>query len=106
MTTRPPIKTVPLLALVLGCAISASALAEKVKAPSLPPGSSMVKIKPGMSQPEEKRSERAHHHKFHHRKDMTRDDTVHGDPSHAHNHGHSNGKPAPAPAVAPAKKSK
>lgn len=97
MNTPKPIKTVSIVVIFLGCTLGAMAQAQTVNAPALPPGSHMVKIKPGMSQAEEKRSERAHHHKFHNKKDVTRDDTVHDDSIHNHS--------TPAAGQASAKKS-
>ena len=52
----------------------------QVKPPPLPPGSAQVRVEAGLNPHEAARQLRAHHHKFHHRKDITRDDTVHGDP--------------------------
>ena len=73
---------VRLAALVaLGCG-AASGLAQ-VTPPPLPPGSHLVRPEPGMSEPERKRHVRAHHHKFHHKKDVTRDDSIHGHESEA-----------------------
>ena len=53
----------------------------QVKPPPLPPGSAQVRVEAGLNPHEAARQLRAHHHKFHHGKDITRDDTVHGDPS-------------------------
>ena len=47
-------------------------------APTLPIGSELVRPAPGMSEPEQKRAMRAHHHKFQNGKDYTRDDSVYG----------------------------
>lgn len=49
-----------------------------VTPPPLPIGSNLVRPMPGMSEPEIKRAERAHHHKFQNGKDYTRDDSVYG----------------------------
>ena len=46
-----------------------------VTPPPLPPGSSMVRIEPGMDKEERKREDRAHHHKGHNKKDVTKDDS-------------------------------
>ncbi|MDB5915659.1 MAG: hypothetical protein JWP22_4334 [Ramlibacter sp.] len=54
------------------------AQAQTVVAPPLPIGSNLVRVEPGMSEPERKRATRAHHHKFQHNKDFTRDDSIHG----------------------------
>ena len=61
-----------------GCAavlLCGSALAT-VTPPPLPPGSSMVKVQGGLNIVEQKRQERAHHHKLHVKKDITHDDTL------------------------------
>lgn len=71
------------LALVAAALLAGVAQAQTVKAPPLPPGSHLVRLDPGMSEPERKRAVRAHHHKFHHGKDFTRDDSVHGHESEA-----------------------
>ncbi|MEO7641160.1 MAG: hypothetical protein ABI919_00210 [Ramlibacter sp.] len=65
---------------VLAVLLSGQAFAV-VAPPPLPPGSNLVKIEGGLDSAERKRQVRAHHHKLHHRKDMTRDDSVYGDPS-------------------------
>jgi len=58
-------------------AIGASCAAQgRVAPPPLPPGSNLVRIDAGLSEPERKRQARAHHHKSHYRKDHTRDDTM------------------------------
>lgn len=75
-----PIARVAVLA-ALACG-SAASLAQ-VTPPPLPPGSHLVRPEPGMSEPERKRHVRAHHHKFHHKKDVTRDDSIHGHESEA-----------------------
>ena len=71
--------------LVVGAAVGITATATlsqaQVKPPPLPPGSAQTRVEAGLDPQEAARQLRAHHHKFHHRKDITRDDTVHGDPS-------------------------
>ena len=62
-------------AAVLGAFAQAHAA---VTPPPLPIGSNLVRPMPGMSEPEIKRAERAHHHKFQNGKDYTRDDSVYG----------------------------
>lgn len=71
----PIIRTV-LLAAACGAALAAGA--QTVTPPPLPPGSHLVRPEAGMSEPERKRHVRAHHHKFHHKKDLARDDSIHG----------------------------
>ena len=75
----------PLAALLLGCAAAMwagpSAAANGVAPPPLPAGSEKAKPHAGEDHHETKRGERAHHHKFQIRKDVTRDDTIFGDPS-------------------------
>jgi hypothetical protein len=61
----------------LACA-AGLAHAQRVAPPPLPIGSALVRPEPGMSEPEQKRAMRAHHHKFQHGKDYTRDDSVYG----------------------------
>ena len=71
--------------LVIGATAGITATATlsqaQVKPPPLPPGSAQLRVEAGLDPNEAARQLRAHHHKFHHRKDITRDDTVHGDPS-------------------------
>lgn len=68
MNTRSEIasgfRTGAVVSMSLACLLAgASAFAAgSVKAPTLPPGSSMVKVKAGMNPDEEKRSARAHKH--------------------------------------------
>lgn len=71
----------PALPALLVCLLAAGPGLAAVAPPPLPPGSNLVKIEGGVDRTERKRQERAHHHKLHHRKDMTRDDSVYGDPS-------------------------
>lgn len=75
--------------------LATAAQAQTVKPPPLPPGASLVRMEPGMSEPERKRYVRAHHHKAHHGRDYTRDDSIHGHPHEVAAHG-----PAAAPAAA------
>lgn len=65
-------------ALLAAACLAAAAHAQTVTPPPLPPGSHMVRPEPGMDDSERKRHVRAHHHKFHHKKDVSRDDSVHG----------------------------
>lgn len=66
------------LACAAAACLAATAQAQVVQAPPLPPGSALVRLDPGMSEAERKRHVRAHHHKYQHKKDFTRDDSVHG----------------------------
>lgn len=69
----------PIRALFAAIALLATAAqAQTVTPPPLPPGASLVRAEPGMSEPERKRYVRAHHHKAHHGRDYTRDDSIHG----------------------------
>lgn len=72
----------------LACSLAAGAGLSfaKVQPPPLPPGSSMVRVKPGLSDDEEKRQVRAHHNKTHYKKDLAKDDSVPG------NKGNGNGQ--------------
>jgi hypothetical protein len=65
-------------ALLAAACLAGLAQAQSVTPPPLPPGSHLVRPEPGMDESERKRHVRAHHHKFHHKKDVTRDDSVHG----------------------------
>ena len=65
-------------ALLASACLASIAHAQTVTPPPLPPGSHMVRPEPGLNEEERKRHVRAHHHKFHHKKDVTRDDSVHG----------------------------
>lgn len=64
-----------------GITLSPAISQAEVKPPKLPPGSAQVRVEAGLNPQEAARQVRAHHHKLHNRKDMTRDDTVFGDPS-------------------------
>ena len=67
------------LALAAAACLAGSAQAQTTVAPPpRPVGSTLVRPMPGMSEPEAKRAERAHHHKFQNGKDYTRDDSVYG----------------------------
>jgi hypothetical protein len=69
-------------ALVCVFSVPFTALAQtRVTPPPLPPGSSLVRVAPGMSPPEADRQIRAHHHKMHVGKDVTREAGVHLDAS-------------------------
>ena len=70
-----------LIGATAGITATATLSQAQVKPPPLPPGSAQLRIEAGLDPNEAARQLRAHHHKFHHRKDITRDDTVHGDPS-------------------------
>jgi hypothetical protein len=61
-------RTGAVLCVSLACLLAGSSAfaAGPVKAPPLPPGSSIVKVKAGMNPDEEKRSARAHKHKMGH----------------------------------------
>jgi len=72
-------------ALFAATALAGAAQAQHVAPPPLPIGSALVRPQPGMSEPELKRAERAHHHKFQNGKDYTRDDSVYGHESQAPN---------------------
>jgi hypothetical protein len=61
------------LALALAALPFAAPAQNRVQPPPLPPGSSMVRVAPGMNPQEVDRQVRAHHHKAHVRKDLTRD---------------------------------
>jgi len=67
----------PAFGIGLASVLFASAMLAQaaVTPPPLPPGSAMVKVAPGMSKEEEKREDRAHHHKGHVKKDITKDDS-------------------------------
>jgi len=75
-----PSRKVPALAISVACLFASLGIqaSEKVKAPPLPPGSSMVRIQVGMNDDEIKREKRAHHHKGHHRKNLDHDDSDKG----------------------------
>ena len=72
------LRAIPLAAAALACL--AGAVQARVMPPPLPPGSDRVRVEAGMHLEERKRHVRAHHHKLHHRKDVTRDDSIHGAP--------------------------
>ena len=76
----------PVLAVALACVLATAGLqalaAGSVKAPPLPPGSSMVRIQSGMNDDEKAREVRAHHNKTHVKKDLSKDDSI--------GHGHDN----------------
>lgn len=55
---------------------AASALAQTVAPPPLPPGHNLIRPEAGLNEDERKRYVRAHHHKLHHKKDVTRDDSI------------------------------
>jgi hypothetical protein len=59
------VRSAAVLSVSLACLLAGTSAiaAGPVKAPPLPPGSSLVKVKPGMNPDEEKRSARAHKHK-------------------------------------------
>jgi hypothetical protein len=65
-------------ALAAMACVAGLAHAQRVAPPPLPIGSALVRPEPGMSEPEQKRAMRAHHHKFQQGKDYTRDDSVYG----------------------------
>jgi hypothetical protein len=65
-------------ALCAAACIAGLAQAQTVAPPPLPIGSNLVRVEPGMNEPERKRATRAHHHKFQHNKDYTRDDSIYG----------------------------
>lgn len=65
-------------ALAVLALLAAAAQAQTVQPPPRPPGSALVRLEPGMAEPERKRHVRAHHNKFHHGRDYTRDDSIHG----------------------------
>ncbi len=75
-----PGRKVPVLAISIACLFASMGIqaSEKVKAPPLPPGSSMVRIQVGMNDDEISREKRAHHHKGHHRKNVDKDDSDKG----------------------------
>ena len=81
-----------LAALASSAAVS---MAQTVTPPPLPPGSELVRPEGGLNEEERKRYVRAHHHKGHHKKDMARDDSVHGPDA-----GHPGHKPATPPGQA------
>ena len=62
-------------------ALYATVSLAQIQPPPLPPGSTQVRVEGGLNRQEAARQLRAHHHKFHNHKDVTRDDTVYGDPS-------------------------
>ena len=64
------------LAWVLATAAMQAGAAGSVKAPPLPPGSSMVRIQSGMNDDEKAREVRAHHNKTHVKKDLNKDDSI------------------------------
>jgi len=65
--------------LLAAACLADAAQAQMVKPPPpLPPGATLARPEPGMSEPERKRAVRAHHHKFENGKDYTRDDSVAG----------------------------
>lgn len=67
------------LALAAAACLAGFAQAQTTVAPPPRPiGSNLVRPMPGMSEPEAKRAERAHHHKFQNGKDYTRDDSIYG----------------------------
>lgn len=70
-----------LMTAMVGMALASTLALAQVQPPPLPPGSAQVRVEAGLNPQEAARQVRAHHHKFHHHKDITRDDTVHGDPS-------------------------
>jgi hypothetical protein len=72
-------------ALAVLAGVAGVAHAQRVAPPPLPIGSALVRPEPGMSEPEQKRAMRAHHHKFQQGKDYTRDDSVYGHESLATN---------------------
>lgn len=64
------------LALAAAALFAGFVQAQTVQPPPRPIGSTMARPDPGMSEPERKRSVRAHHHKMHHGRDYTRDDSI------------------------------
>ncbi|HEY0824304.1 MAG TPA: hypothetical protein VGD76_10995 [Ramlibacter sp.] len=70
MKTKAP----RLAALLFAASAAASALAQTVQPPPLPPGSERVRPEPGMSEPERRRAVRAH--KRPHPRDYRADDSV------------------------------
>jgi hypothetical protein len=79
MTTKSVLK---LLALALALAGGPSVLLaqDRVQPPARPPGTSMIRVAPGMNPQEVDRQVRAHHHKMHVGKDVTREAGVTSDP--------------------------
>ena len=75
-----PSRKVPVLAISVACLFASLGIqaSAQVKAPPLPPGSSMVRIQVGMNDDEISREKRAHHHKGHHRKNLDHDDSDKG----------------------------
>ena len=57
----------PAVSIALACVLAAAGTqalaAGNVKAPPQPPGSALVKVRPGMNPDEARRADRAHHHK-------------------------------------------
>ena len=68
-----PTLGIALASVVLACATLAQA--GNVTPPPLPPGSAMVRVEAGMDKDEQKREDRAHHHKGHVKKDINKDDS-------------------------------
>lgn len=79
--TRTAKERLFLITAAAGITLSSATSQAQVQPPPLPPGSVQVRVEAGLNPQEAARQSRAHHHKFHNQKDMTRDDTVHGDPS-------------------------
>ena len=68
-----PALGIALASVLLACATLAQAAT--VTPPPLPPGSAMVRVEAAMDQEEQKRQDRAHHHKGHVKKDINKDDS-------------------------------
>ena len=68
----------PALGIVLASVLLAGATlsqAATVTPPPRPPGSAMVRVQAGMDKEEQKREDRAHHHKGQVKKDINKDDS-------------------------------
>jgi hypothetical protein len=72
--------TTPFAAVMLALAASSGAVLAQVQPPPRPPGTSMIRVAPGMNPQEADRHVRAHHHKMHVAKDVTREAGVQPDP--------------------------